>query len=105
MINQQRKRGKGMDYFDDKKQNDFVADYGFTGPHETKTECKNPVFANHHLHRIAIMKDFHIGSRGDIDEGGMPGWISKFICTGCGKRYKIKPPHHSSGISGYFHPD
>jgi hypothetical protein len=51
------------------------------------------------------MKDFHIGSRGDIDEGGMPGWISKFICTGCGKRYKIKPPHHSSGISGYFHPD
>ena len=95
-----------MGNFNNKKQDEFVADFGFSSPHKTKAECKSPVFADHHLHRIAIMKDYHVGSKGDVDEGGMPGWVSKFICTGCGKRYKIKPAgREANGISGYFHPD
>jgi hypothetical protein len=91
--------------FNNKKQDEFVADFGFTSPHKTKAECKNPVFADHQLHRIAIMKDYHIGSKGDVDEGGMPGWVSKFVCTGCGKRYKVKVDPRDIGITGYFHPD
>ena len=46
-----------MSYFTDQKQKDFKADFGFMPPHRTKTECKNPVFADHNLHRIALMKD------------------------------------------------
>jgi len=88
-----------MKYFDNEKQDNFKADFGFTTPHETKGKCKSPVFANHYLHRIAIMKDCHIGNKGDIEESGLPGWISKFICTGCGKRYKVNKQR------GYFHPD
>jgi len=88
-----------VNYFDNEIQNNFKADYGFTAPHRTPTKCKNPVFADHYLHRIAIMKDFHLGSKGDIDENGMKGYVSKFICTGCGKKFKINK------IKGYFHPD
>lgn len=76
-----------MAFFNDKTQEDFIADFGFGAPHRTKAKCKNPVFADHTLHRIALMKDYHIGSKGDVDEGGVPGWIVKCVCTGCGKKY------------------
>ena len=82
-------------WFDSEIQNNFKADFGFGEPHKTKTDCKNPVFANHKLHRIAYMKDEHFGSKGDRDEGGLSGWVSKPTCTGCGKKFK----------RGYFHPD
>jgi len=88
-----------MGYFKNEKQDNFKADFGFNAPHKTKAKCKEPVFADHYLHRIALMKDYHVGSKGDIDEGGLPGWVSKFVCTGCGKRYTIDK------IKGYFHPD
>lgn len=88
-----------MGFFNDQYQNEFEADFGFLPPHKTKAECKKPVFADKHLHRIAIMKDYHVGSPGDVDENGLPGWISKFVCTGCGKRYTIDK------IKGYFHHD
>lgn len=94
-----------MDYFDDKKQNEFESDFGFMAPHKTKAECKNPVFADKHLHRIAIMKKEHLGSKGDRDQGGLPGWLSKFVCTGCGKAYRVRPFSNQPGIDGYFHPD
>jgi len=48
------------------------------------------VFADHNLHRIAIMKKEHFGSPGDRDEGGIPGWVASRICTGCGKEFKNK---------------
>ena len=63
---------------------------GFDAPHRTKTVCANPVFADHNLHRIAIMKKEHFGSPGDRDEGGIPGWVASRICTGCGKEFKNK---------------
>lgn len=66
---------------------DFKPDFGFDQPHRTTTVCSNPVFADHHLHRIAIMKDEHFGSAGDRDENGLPGWVAKRICTGCGKEF------------------
>jgi hypothetical protein len=88
-----------MNYFNNEKQDNFKADFGFTAPHRTKTKCKNPVFADPYLHRIALMKDEHFGSKGDRDENGLAGWVSKHICTGCGKKYKIDK------IVGWFHPD
>jgi len=88
-----------MAYFDNETQNNFKADFGFLSPHRTKSECSNPVFADHHLHRIAIMKKEHMGSKGDRDENGLKGWVSKFVCTGCGKSFKI---NHSTG---FFHTD
>jgi len=90
---------KVINYWDNEKQNNFKADYGFASPHRTKTKCKQPVFADHYLHRIAIMKDEHFGNKGDRDINGLPGYVSKFICTGCGKKYTIDK------IKGYFHPD
>lgn len=69
------------------EQNNFKADFGFDTPHRTKSKCANPVFADHHLHRIAVMKDEHFGSKGDRDEGGAQGWVAKSICTGCGKEF------------------
>ena len=86
-----------MDIFTDDIQNNFEADFGFT-QHRTKALCKNPVFSDKKLHRIAIMKDFHIGSPGDIDECGIPGWVTKFVCTGCGKRFRLPVGH------GTFYP-
>jgi hypothetical protein len=77
-----------MKYFSDDTQNNFKADFGFDSPHTTKTKCANPVFANPHAHRIAIMKDEHFGSKGDRDEGGIAGWVVKYVCTGCGKEFK-----------------
>lgn len=68
-------------------QNNFKSDFGFDAPHETKSRCSNPVFKNEYLHRIALMKDEHFGSIGDRDEGGVPGWRFKRICTGCGKEF------------------
>jgi hypothetical protein len=85
-------------YFNE-TQNNFKADFGFSSPHRTKAKCKNPVFADSHLHRIALMKSEHFGSKGDRDENGMPGWVSKYTCTGCGKHYTINK------IPGFFHPD
>jgi len=78
-----------MGQFNNKIQDEFKADFGFLAPHRTPTECKSPVFADKRLHRIAIMKDQHFGSKGDMDENGLRGWTSKFICTGCGKRFTI----------------
>lgn len=69
---------------------DFKSDFGFATPYSTKAECANPVFADRNLHRLAIMKDEHIGSKGDRDENGLPGWVAKFVCTGCGKEFKGK---------------
>lgn len=80
-------------------QNNFKSDFGFTAPHRTKVKCNKPVFASHHLHRIALMKDEHFGSKGDRDEGGLAGWVSKYICTGFGKQYKINK------VFGFFYSD
>lgn len=79
-----------MNYFSTQEQNEFKADFGFDEPISTKKECANPVFYDKTLHRVAIMKDFHCGSKGDIDENGVAGWVSKSICTGCGKVFKNK---------------
>mgnify|MGYP003537896506 CR=1 FL=1 len=76
-----------MGYFNNEVQDNFKADFGFSSPHKTKSKCSNPVFADHHLHRIAIMKVEHFGSIGDRDSGGVKGWTVKFVCTGCGKNY------------------
>ncbi len=78
-----------MGHFNNEIQDNFKADFGFSSPHRTGAKCKKPVFADHYLHRIAIMKDEHFGSKGDRDENGVAGWVVKFICTGCGKRYKV----------------
>jgi hypothetical protein len=88
-----------MGWFEDKKQSEFTSDFGFMPPKRTKTDCKSPVFKDKKLHRIAIMKDKHMGNKGDLDEGGISGWVSKFICTGCGKSYSI------GKVKGYFHVD
>ena len=77
-----------MSYFDNPIQDNFKADFGFNAPKETTAKCKNPVFASPYYHRIALMKDYHIGSKGDIDDNGVPGWIVKQVCTGCGKVFK-----------------
>ena len=77
-----------MNYFKNDIQNNYKSDFGFDAPHRTKSKCSNPVFADHYLHRIAIMKDEHFGSNGDRDENGVSGWVCKYICTGCGKEYK-----------------
>jgi len=86
---------KKSNYFNDDIQNNYVADFGFDAPHRRKTSCKNPVFADHTLHRIAIMKEEHFGSKGDRDENGLSGWVAKRVCTGCGKIFK----------GGGFYPD
>lgn len=88
-----------MTKFNKEAQDNFKADFGFDSPHRTKAKCKNPVFTDHYLHRIALMKDYHIGSKGDIDESGLPGWISKFVCTGCGQTFTINK------IKRFFHAD
>lgn len=77
-----------MSIFGNIEQDNYKADFGFCSPHETKKECEKPVFANKNIHRLAIQKDFHLGSKGDIDENGVPGWVCKRVCTGCGKQYK-----------------
>jgi hypothetical protein len=79
-----------MGYFNNEVQDNFKADFGFSAPHRTKKPCSNPVFADKTLHRLAIMKDFHLGHKGDVEENGLPGWVAKFVCTGCGKQYKQK---------------
>jgi hypothetical protein len=77
-----------MNYFNNEKQNNFKSDFGFNDPHRTAKECSEPVFADKHLHRLAIIKHEHLGSKGDRDENGIAGWVAKTICTGCGKEYK-----------------
>ncbi len=67
---------------------DFKADFGFGEPIRTKAECSNPEFHDHKLHRVAIMKDEHFGSKGDRDEGGVAGWTSKLVCVGCGMEFQ-----------------
>jgi len=76
-----------MSYFNNEKQDNFKADFWFAEPHRTKKKCSNPVFADHYVHRLAIMKHEHFGSTGDRDEGGVAGWVVKHICTGCEKEY------------------
>lgn len=78
---------------------DFKPDFGFSAPYRAKFKAENPVFSDPYLHRIAIMKDFHVGSVGDIDEHGTPGWASKYVCTCCNKEHNI------NGFDGMFHPD
>lgn len=87
-----------MGYFNNEKQDNFKADFGFT-THRTKTKCKNPIYADHHLHRIAIIKDEHFGSKGDRDENGLAGWVSKYVCTACDKKIK-KSSFHVDKVSG-----
>ena len=77
-----------MGYFNNEVQDNFKADFGFDAPHRTQTKCSNPVFADPYLHRLAIMEEEHFGHKGDRDENGIPGWVAKFVCTGCGKEYK-----------------
>ncbi len=77
-----------MGCFNNNIQDSFIADFGFDSPHKTSSKCINPVFADPYLHRVAIMKDYHLGSKGDRDENGLPGWVAKHVCTGCGKEYK-----------------
>lgn len=79
-----------MNHFNNEIQDNFVSDFGFDSPKRTKKECSNPVFSDKHLHRLAIMKHEHFGSLGDSDEGGIPGWVTKTICTGCGKEFNKK---------------
>lgn len=76
-----------MNYFNDENQDNFKTDFGFNAPHRTPTKCFNPVFADKYLHRMAILKEEHFGSKGDKDENGVPGWVAKTVCTGCGKEY------------------
>jgi hypothetical protein len=72
----------------DFKNPDFKPDFGYTQS-KTKKECSNPEFAMHNLHRLAIMKKEHFGSKGDRDENGLKGWTVKGICMGCGKTFKL----------------
>lgn len=76
-----------MGYFNSEFQNNFKADFGFASPKRTKKKCISPTFADHHLHRIAYMKDYHVGSKGDIEENGLEGWVSKMICTSCNREF------------------
>lgn len=94
-----KKKNNNLNYFNNEKQDNFVADFGFMPPHRTITKCKNPVFMDKYLHRIAIMKKEHLGNVGDREESGLPGWVSQFVCTGCGKKYTV------NYSTGFFHPD
>lgn len=76
-----------MAYFNSEKQNNFKADFGFALPKRTKRKCVNPTFADNYLHRIAYMKDYHVGSKGDIEENGLKGWVAKKICTSCNREF------------------
>ena len=69
-------------------EDNVKADYGWDAPIRTKRKCANPDFYDHHKHRVAIMKDEHWGSKGDRDEGGVPGWTIKLKCNGCGREFK-----------------
>ena len=68
--------------------NNIKPDFGWHSPKRTKQECSKPEFADHHLHRVAIMKDEHWGANGDRDENGLPGWTAKLVCNGCGRKFK-----------------
>ena len=75
-------------YFQDEVQNNFRPDFGFDSPKRTKKECANPLFHDKKLHRVAIMKDYHVGAKGDVEENGLSGWIAKKACTSCGKQFQ-----------------
>lgn len=87
-----------MAFFKNEIHENFKPDFGFAEPIRAGV-CSNPAFADPKMHRVAMMKDEHWGSPGDRDEGGIPGWTSKYVCAGCGKAFKIK------GFPGMFHPD
>lgn len=70
------------------KDNGLKPDFFWSAPKRTKTKCSNPQFADHYLHRVAVMKKEHWGAKGDRDEGGVPGWTLKLVCSGCGKEFK-----------------
>ena len=72
----------------DTKRSDFKPDFGYKQS-KTKKECSNPEFHNKNIHRIAIMKKEHFGSKGDRDERGLPGWTAYGICMGCGKKFTV----------------
>lgn len=66
----------------------FKTDFGMSSPKKTSVPCSKPEFANHNLHRVAIMKNEHFGSKGDRDEHGLKGWTTKLVCVSCKKEFK-----------------
>lgn len=72
----------------DIKSPDFKPDFGYKQS-KTKKECSNPEFHNKNIHRIAVTKKEHFGSKGDRDERGLPGWTAYGICMGCGKKFTV----------------
>ena len=60
-------------------------DFGYAAPVRTVKECANPEFMNRHLHRVGLMKREHLGSPGDSDPSGAPGWIVRGVCVGCSR--------------------
>lgn len=72
----------------DIKSPDFKPDFGYKQS-KSKKECSDPEFHNKNIHRIAVMKKEHFGSKGDRDERGLPGWTAYGICMGCGKKFTV----------------
>jgi len=74
-------------------KDNIVPDFGLSKPFDSRTldsgkiECTNPDFNDKYIHRVALMKANHLGSKGDIDEQGIPGWSVKRVCNGCGKEF------------------
>jgi hypothetical protein len=69
-------------------KDEIIPDYGWAAPIRTNDECSNPEFSSKHYHRVAIMKQEHFGAIGDRDENGLPGWVTKLVCNGCGREFK-----------------
>jgi hypothetical protein len=71
----------------------ITPDFGWTSPFDSRQledgpiECDNPDFRDVYMHRMARMKHEHFGSPGDRDENGIPGWVVKKICNGCGREF------------------
>ena len=68
-------------------KDNITPDFGWTAPIKNKIKCDNPDFADHYMHRLALIKSEHAGSPGDRDENGLPGWRVKKICNGCGREF------------------
>lgn len=67
---------------------EIVPDFGYIGPKETKQECSNPQFHYKRYHKIGLFKKEHFGHPGDRDPCGLPGWVVKAVCVGCGREFK-----------------
>jgi len=64
--------------FDFETKQVLIPDRGYSAPIGTKAECKNPAFADHHLHRVGVFY-------GDFDANGLPGHHLIFKCVNCGR--------------------